>query len=860
MQNYVAEESGGEEDTNEMKEPLTDAKGTETSHEECAGLEVDPEDSFPNKDDFSTIKEEEEGEKEEEFIEETNDNSSETDSVGCKSKPIPIPGMSTSSVSSGQSNGTRGTEIITQDVSSSLPNQNLFRSEGVNKMATQTAFTAMMSVWEPVRAFVSRLQNLNATPVKFSFPKFSIPSWMWGGSGDSKEKETKTTTDDIKIDMGDDDDDLFMFGNMPTSTQNQQKYMSSDLFMGKYSEKDIWKIINELKPHIFGKTIRQLLESRGYKDIALEMDTSDPFVHKLNLYYVGNLKRKEDETKESTQENGTYTLFGPSSSSTTTTSSSSTATTSSSSTSLNSANSSSSQQQQQQQQQNEAPRSFWSFFNSNSNNNAKKKEDTNENKNSTNNGDENSSGGNNSNNGGGSGSTGIWPFSLLGTRTPEKKKIEKKSGGGEVEKDSGSEKTKEKEGERVLLNENDKETLSESEELVRSPSPTLIGISSPPVSRRDLFQNIPDIQTKDNDLILPQPEIQSQSSSTVTIINENNTKQSPATDKLFTSENDDDDEDDDKGERGEPQPPITQPPTSPLTKDLENDTFENDIDDDVSNDDDNDDDDDADDDGTGHKKFSPNKLLAQLFVRRETSFSVMETKSFTCKESGVPNFYAKAFNDGLHVLRNFFKTEKLQMVVVEWLRMQDPLKSFGERTPLPGQLHPGLGLGNDAAKIFCTLARNKGRDGILNLPEHFYNAYLYAQGFNLYHFLNPAFEGYFKSICKAIEPDIKKHGISAVAWAVFRGMLHCRMVDGDVADDREGNGEKDDTSVPVQVTPARIKWVSQEQVCPLSGRMTKYFKSSEYANAVKKAYHPEAFFIMWEHLEDDSYISTSCPN
>lgn len=784
MQNHVAEVSGGGEDTTGRREPENEDKHfdypSEEIEEECVGLQIDPPDkSFVEGDDF--------------IRQEGGILNGEVNSVTPKSKPIPIP---VSSQNGSMGNGNIGNEIITQDVSSSLPNQNIFRLPNVNKMATQTAFTAMMSIWEPVRSFVSRLQNLNETPMKFSFPKFSLPSWMWG---DSKEKDKKCT-DDIKIDLGSDDDDLFAIGNMPTShnfqggsSQNRQRYMSDDLFMGRYTEQDIWKIINELKPFYFGKTIRQLLESKGYKDIALEMDTSDPFVHKLNLYYVGNLKRKEDKTKESTTENGTFSLTGASSS---TTSSSS----SSSSTSSQSENSG----------------SFWSSF-FNNGGNTKKKEDNDDNGNGSTSNDSETSGG---------GSSGIWPFSLLGTRTPDKKKKEQEERKSEKETIEEKEKKREKEQDRMS---------SDSEELIRSPSPTTINIMSPPVSQSDLFQNVPIIETKEE--TSKEEELHTQ------------TKQSPATDKLFALGD---------NETGGCTKSL-------LTDELESGTYESDNstntndtlevnnttlntnDSSIIEDDKEDEEDDEDDEGTDHKKFSPNKLLAQLFVRRETTFSVMETKSFTCKESGVPKFYAKAFSEGLLVLRNFFKTEKLQMIVIEWLRMQDPLKSFGERTPLPGQLHPGLGLGNEAAKILCSLARNKGRDGILNLPEHFYNAYLYAQGFNLYHFLNPAFEGYFKSICKAIEPDIKERGISAVAWAVFRGMLHCRMPD-------------DDSDLGVPVTPSRIKWVSQEQVCPLSGRMNKYFKSSEYANAVKKAYHPEAFFIMWEQLEDDSFISTSCPN
>lgn len=763
MQSNVAEELENDCGTEERKEPIV--APASCTHETVLPNEYD-----------QTLEENAELQHSGEESEDTQ-KCYKAKPVASLSKPIPIPASPRTGPAGGMTSSSCGSGTTSQAIAS-LPSQNILGNPNLNRMATQTAFSAMMSVWEPVRAFVSRLQNLTAAPAKFSFPKFSIPSWMWGGgsgNGNSKNKETKGKLD-LEIDMGDEDDDMFCFGNMPVSQQPSSQDGPKDLFMGKYSEKDLWKIINEWTPHYFGKTIRQLLESRGYKDIDLEIDTSDPFVHKLNLYYVGNLKRKEDDSKNNTAENSTISLV-------------------------------TSDQQQQQHSQNattENGGSIWSFFNGNDQRNRDRSNSSNSSSNSNSNSNSNGSSNGSTENSGGA---GIWPFSLLGPRTPDKKKATEKKEADEKEKEHKDD------DEKIEQCNNESEKAdSEESRCIRSPSPSILGISSPPITHDDLLHTAPSQQTASHEEPTP-------------------TKKSPATEDLFGT----------VSEGGNSETKSSDGKTqSLLTKELEGD---------CANVDDDDEDDDSNEETDG-RRFSPSKLLAQLFVRRETSFSVMETKSFTCKESGVPKFYAKAFNDGLFILRDFFKAEKLQMVVIEWLRMQDPLKPFGKRTPLPGQLHPGLGLGVEAAKALCSLARKNGRDGILNLPEHFYNAYLYAQGFNLYRFLNPAFEGYFKSICKAIEPDIKERGISAVAWAVFRGMLHCRMSDDD---DAAGAGTG-------KAMPARIKWVSQEQVCPLSGRMTKYFKSSAYENAVKKAYHPEAFFIMWDQLEDDSYISTSCPN
>ena len=320
---------------------------------------------------------------------------------------------------------------------------------------------------------------------------------------------------------------------------------------------------------------------------------------------------------------------------------------------------------------------------------------------------------------------------------------------------------------------------------------------------------------------------------------------------------------------------------------------DDDDDDDDSDDDDySNDDDDDDDDGSKQGKraklkppFTPQNLLVQFFVRRDTSFSVMETKSFTTTESGVPAYYANAFNEGIKHLRGYFGQKRLQMLVIEWLRLQNPRQSFGERMPLPGQMHPGLGIGSEIDSVLVGLATDSHRDGILNLPEHWYNAYLYTKSSKPYKFMNPAFQGFFQSICDALEDDIRTRGLPTVAWAIFRGLLRCRPVRADasfvppfitntfaafVNDSASKPAGTAAAAVPAAAAASpsssssaaaaaaehkttaaatadeAIKWVSQEQVCPLSWQMSYYFASPSYSNVVRRYYHPEAFYILWD--------------
>lgn len=245
----------------------------------------------------------------------------------------------------------------------------------------------------------------------------------------------------------------------------------------------------------------------------------------------------------------------------------------------------------------------------------------------------------------------------------------------------------------------------------------------------------------------------------------------------------------------------------------------------------------------------PECLLAQLFIRRETTFSVLETKQFDAHRCGVPQFYAEGFDAGLAYLRTYFTAAQparrgaatplqqryphlLQMIVIEWLRFQNPRAAWPrDALPLPGQLHPGLGTVNDMQLLLKMLCLRKQRDGVMNIPEHWYNAYLYSRLQWPYLFLNPAFQGFFLSTCIALEPDIARFGFSRVAWAVDLGRLRCA--------DGAGGGAL-----------SHITWVAQEQVAPVTQKLLDYFDSDGYKEIVRSFTRPELFSIDWSDLSD----------
>lgn len=101
------------------------------------------------------------------------------------------------------------------------------------------------------------------------------------------------------------------------------------------------------------------------------------------------------------------------------------------------------------------------------------------------------------------------------------------------------------------------------------------------------------------------------------------------------------------------------------------------------------------------------------------------------------------------------------LLFVEWLCLQNPLRKFNPNfLPLPGQRHPGLGVGRKVADLLERACRRVGADGLLNFPEFFHNAYLYIER---YHFYNPRKEAEFI----AIKRDLCELSFVEIAWAVF---------------------------------------------------------------------------------------------
>jgi acetoin utilization deacetylase AcuC-like enzyme len=85
-----------------------------------------------------------------------------------------------------------------------------------------------------------------------------------------------------------------------------------------------------------------------------------------------------------------------------------------------------------------------------------------------------------------------------------------------------------------------------------------------------------------------------------------------------------------------------------------------------------------------------------------------------------------------------------EVLVVEWLLLQNPREtSWGHRSPLPGQTHPGLGMLRELFGWLVVVAETLGLDGLFFRPAHYHIA---VQSHRFAFFVDPAHEALFRKL------------------------------------------------------------------------------------------------------------------
>jgi hypothetical protein len=157
--------------------------------------------------------------------------------------------------------------------------------------------------------------------------------------------------------------------------------------------------------------------------------------------------------------------------------------------------------------------------------------------------------------------------------------------------------------------------------------------------------------------------------------------------------------------------------------------------------------------------------------------------------------------------------EVLSVLVVEWLSLQDPRAVFTrERPRLPGQTHPGLGLGRQLYGRVLGWAAAWGKDGLVNVPAFFHNAKFYAPPFA---FLDAAEQGRFEALCR----DLADRPVAEASAALEGG----RVVEA--------------------ATGEPVAWSAGDMLAALSPPVRAYLASHDYQRAVAAAREAQRFRI-----------------
>ncbi len=187
---------------------------------------------------------------------------------------------------------------------------------------------------------------------------------------------------------------------------------------------------------------------------------------------------------------------------------------------------------------------------------------------------------------------------------------------------------------------------------------------------------------------------------------------------------------------------------------------------------------------------SPDNLLTELVARYRTLISSPEAV-----EEGADESY--------------------RTVSIEWLLMQNPRASFTlDRRRLPGQAHPGLGVGRWMVELLRLMAERLDCTGLMNIPRHYHNAYLYSKQMLCF---EPDDQGYLE----AMKRDLNRMPLVETSEAVDDGRL--RLVGGD--------GEP-------------VYWEGKAQVMPVKPTLNRYFVRPGYIEAVARARERYRFEII----------------
>ena len=161
------------------------------------------------------------------------------------------------------------------------------------------------------------------------------------------------------------------------------------------------------------------------------------------------------------------------------------------------------------------------------------------------------------------------------------------------------------------------------------------------------------------------------------------------------------------------------------------------------------------------------------------------------------------------------RLDRTRLLFIEWLLMQDVAGQFTLGRPqLPGQDHPGLGVGQAVVGLLGHMARALAVEGIINSPEYYHNAYFYKRKAN-FRFYNPNRRG----VMRALSRDLGLMHLADRSWAIHLGCVRNKET-GEV-----------------------FAWTPEEQIMAIGPALWDYFGSSAYEETWRSVFETTAFEV-----------------
>lgn len=165
------------------------------------------------------------------------------------------------------------------------------------------------------------------------------------------------------------------------------------------------------------------------------------------------------------------------------------------------------------------------------------------------------------------------------------------------------------------------------------------------------------------------------------------------------------------------------------------------------------------------------------------------------------------------------------VLTVEWLLMQNPRADFAaDRLPLPGQQHPGLGVGIKVMEMLRNICLRLDLAGMITVPSYFHNAAMYSAEFS---YLDSSYEGIMQALLRDVVPEVAG-SLPAASWAIKWKMVVDKL------------SEKNEP----------FEWFHEAMLCPVSDSFKGYFGSDEYTEDVHTHLHEHRYRVFTEALED----------